>query len=150
MELNHPAQKSNAFLEAAERFSPSVKRRIAAIAQREAEDERKQERSTLLKMWAAYKRAQLEALRNGAHGSQIAALEEQLASVTVSTTAALVGIVRDADWLLGADADTRFGVLSLIAGAITHTREEAGLEPFDDGFPDEVPTPFVLIREMLR
>jgi hypothetical protein len=140
----------NAFLEAAERLSPVLRRRVATVAQREAQDERGRESSTLLKMWAAYKSTQRDALRNGAHGSQIAALEEQLASVTASTTASLVAIVRDADWLLGADADTRFAVLSLIATAITRAREEAGLPPFDDALPDEPPTPHQLIRELLR
>jgi hypothetical protein len=141
----------NAFLELAEQqVAAPVKRRLAAIARRDAADERKRERGTLLKMWAAYKRAQLEELRNGAHGPQIAELEERLASVTASTIASLVAIVREADWLLGADADTRFGVLHLIAGSIIRVREEAELPPFDDGCLDERPDPYVLIREMLR
>jgi hypothetical protein len=50
---------------------------------------------------------------------------------------------------IGADADARLTVLHEINTAITDLREREGKVPFDDGPPDELPTLFLMVRNMI-
>ena len=89
------------------------------------------------------------AQRSGLYGDEIAELDEILNRLTVSTIADLVDYISISRFI-DADADTRHGVLSMIGAAIAHVHEEVGRPPFDDGLPDETPSAFVLIRELLQ
>jgi hypothetical protein len=139
----------NHFLALAERqISAPVKRRIAA-AEAPRQDKAEREREALAAHFVAWRAQRLAALRSGPYSDEIAEIDQILERLTTDTIPNLAQYVCGSR-LVDADCDTRHGALSLIGAALARTREEAGLEPFDDGLPDQVPDAFILVREALR
>ena len=70
--------------------------------------------------------------------------------MTLASAGGLIAFVQNGPWR-GADADTRFEVLSLVDTAIIKLREHKDMAPFDDALPfsDEPLTAFEQIREIL-
>lgn|SRR5262249_11120393 len=142
----------NAFLDLAERQIPApVKARRRAAERRAATREERAlaERDSMFCTWKNWRRERLDELLKGPYGDAAQELVAFLQEMKLTDDAALLERVRAGDWHR-ADADTRFEVLSLINAAIVHARELAGLEPFDDGLPDETPATFLIVRELFR
>jgi hypothetical protein len=143
----------NAFLDLAKRQTPaSVKaRRLAAEQHRVTKREEKAlaEREDLFRLWRKWRKERLDELLAGTHSEAAGALVAFLKVMTLADGARLVEHVRAGGWE-HTDADTKFEVLSLINATITTLRERAELPPFDDGFPGDKPTVFLIIKEMLR
>lgn len=88
-------------------------------------------------------------LLSGQYASRLADLIATLKAISPETAPALVDWVEHADWLQGADYNTRHNVLAIIGDAIADYRIKQGLAPFDDSLWDEEPTAFEQIRFML-
>jgi hypothetical protein len=142
----------NAFLDYAEKQTPAaVKARQRAAEKRRATAAEKAlaERDDLFHLWKLHRQERLEVLLAGQHGGAARELVAFLQAMTLDDGDHLVELVRAAGWAR-VDADTKFEVLSLINTAICAVRERAGLPPIDDALPNEAPTTFIILREMLR
>ena len=65
-------------------------------------------------------------------------------------TTEFVGYVAKQRWLLEAELDIRRLALAFVANRLIRIRLEQGLAPMDDALPDEPPTLFETIRNLLR
>jgi hypothetical protein len=140
------------FLNVADRqISSPVKARQRAADRREQAriDKDQADRERLMKVWCQTQQRQIDDALIGPYGNQIAALLAFLKELSLEREAELVELVQANSWHC-ADPDTRYLVMRLIAGRLAQLRENAGLPPFDDPLPDEPPSVFLRIREMLR
>lgn len=112
--------------------------------------EKEQRRQQLqAKRWRHERRRRLrEAVQKAEHPGW-RELSRILRQLTLGHPEALVDYVQKANWLLEADRDTRYLVLSIIGTAIVRLRERNGLEPFDDALPGEDPTVFAVVRDLI-
>jgi hypothetical protein len=86
-------------------------------------------------------------LNNGAAPQLVDAIDIPVAGVG-SKERVLFAYIRGIDWA-AIDYAVRLTVLHQINAAITRMRERNGLLPFDDGFPDDRPNAFQMIRTIL-
>jgi hypothetical protein len=143
---------ANPFLSVADRqISAPVKARQRAADRRMQThiDKDEADRERLMKAWCAVQQRQIDDALVGPYGAQVAALLAFLKELSLEREAELVEFVRADSWR-GADPDTRFLVMRLVGSRLASLREDAGLAPFDDPLPDEPPSTFLRIREMLR
>jgi hypothetical protein len=102
--------------------------------------------STLVRQWKRWHREQLEEALAGMHRDVLERLMAQLENLRSARE--LVQSVAAEDW--GAvDDDTRAIALHEIGTAITKLRLSLGLEPLDDGLPDEPENAFRLIEQIV-
>jgi hypothetical protein len=143
---------ANLFLSIADQqISAPVKARQQA-AERRAQtrlDQNEADRERLMKAWCAVQQRQIDDALVGPYGAQIATLLAFLKELSLEREAELVGFVQTDSWR-SANADIRFLAMRLVGSRLARLREDAGLAPFDDPLPDEPPSVFLQIREMLR
>lgn len=104
------------------------------------------ERDILFDLWKKWHDKKRRELMSGPHGEAAAALIDFVEQMTEDQAADLIALARV--WV-DADADMRRQVLQIVDHAIIHLRERAGFAPFDDAFPGEDDTAFLIIRKML-
>jgi hypothetical protein len=112
-------------------------------------DQDEANRERLMKTWCAVQQRQIDDALVGPYGTQIAALLAFLKELSLEREAELVDFVQADSWRC-ANPDIRFLVMRLVGSTLAKLREDAGLAPFDDPLPDETPSVFLQIREMLR
>jgi hypothetical protein len=142
----------NAFLDFAEKHTPApVKALQRAAAKRAATAAEKREavRDQMTGMWRVWRAERVRQLLEGPYGKPAHELVVFLGTMKLADEAALIELIKRAPWRT-ADADTRFEILALVNAAITTLRERTGLPPIDDALPDQEPTAFLVIRELLR
>jgi hypothetical protein len=142
----------NAFLDFAEKQTPpAVKARQRAAEKRRAKAAEKAlaERDILFHLWQRAQRERLDALLAGPHGAAARELVAFLQVMTLTDKARLVEFIRAAGWAR-VDADARFEILTLLDAAVVALRERAGLATFDDPLPNEEPSAFLILREILQ
>jgi hypothetical protein len=143
---------ANLFLSIADQqISAPVKARQRAAEQRAQAriDKDQADREKLMRAWCVFQQRQIDDALVGPHGIQIAALLAFLKDLSLEREAELVDFVQADSWRC-ADPDTRFLAMRLIGSRLAKLREDAGLAPFDDPLPDEPPSTFLRIRELLR
>lgn len=118
-------------------------------AQERAKRKALQERDYLFKQWRKWHEETLKEFINGPYAVAAKELHTFLSTADLDSGDRLIELVRQGPWL-GADEDTRYQVLRIIDHAIVYLRESNGMEPFDDPFPDEDPSVFIILREMLK
>jgi hypothetical protein len=118
--------------------------KLSAMEQEQADQ------STQLRIWRAFHKAEMEAVRNGPHADDWRELERAVRALTIDNPDALVAHVQAAKWLRKADFQTRRVALSMISNAIIRVRIANGYAPIDDSLPGEEPTAFEIIRNELR
>ncbi len=143
----------NAFLDLADRqiAAPVKARHRAAESRAMRAAERKAiiiKRDRLCDEWQRWHEERRDALLAGPHAAAAQALLDFLETMTLSDGAALIAQIERGPWR-GADADTRFEILSLIDACIVSLRERGGLPPFDDALPGEPLNVFLVVREAL-
>jgi hypothetical protein len=146
------AMTADLFLNIANQQTPApVKARQRATDRRAQAriDKDQADHERLMKIWCQTQQRQIDDALIGPYGSQIAALLAFLKDLSLEREAELVDLVQTNSWHC-ADADTRYLIMRLIASRLALLRENAGLPPFDDPLPDELPNTFLRIREMLR
>lgn len=99
--------------------------------------------------YRAVKEEERERLVAGPMGEELGKLIYFLETLKPSDGARLVEYVASCPWIKVADAELRFAVLHLVAGAITSLRESQGLPPFDDPVFTDRTSVFLRLREML-
>jgi hypothetical protein len=143
---------ANLFLNIADQqISAPVKARQRA-ADRRAQvhtDKDQADREKLMRAWCVFQQRQIDDALVGPYGAQVAALLAFLKELSLEREAELVEFVQADSWR-DANADIRFLAMRLIGSKLAKLREDAGLAPFDDPLPDEPPSIFLQIREMLR
>lgn len=120
------------------------KQRAQELAKRKA----LQERDYLHREWRKWHEAQLEKFLAGDYADAARELHEFLDAMDLDSADQLIERVRRGPWLQ-CDAETRYQVLRMINHAIIYLRESNGYEPFDDPLPEDEPSAFIVIREML-
>lgn len=126
-------------------------KRRETIAARKTELEQKlDERDLLTKLYRQHVAERKAELLTGPHGKDIKGLLSFMRTMTPSSAPALVKLVESAAWLRGADADTRYGVLSLVNRSIASLRKREGLMPFEDALPGEPLTASEQIKALLE
>jgi len=106
------------------------------------------EKAELLKLYRKWRRGIKEKIIE-VHGADFAALMRLLRNLNWSSAERVVEFVRGAQWLIDADAETRFQTINFIDSSFCRSRIREGLAPIDDGLFDEPPTPFLKIRKLL-
>jgi hypothetical protein len=119
-----------------------VKKRSRALEKELADN------STLLRQWHEWHAEQRAEAVAGPHGASVAQLLDVLSSLTLRSGVELVTFIGSQDWS-DIDFDTKFTCLHEIDTCITALREKAGMPPFDDGFPPERTTGFLIIRHLM-
>lgn len=142
---------SNPFEAWAEQEKPKWQERLDRRAQLRQKKlaEVMAEKRELEQRYRAVKAEERQRLIDGPMGEELGKLIYFLEGLAPHQGADLVAYVGTLDWLKDADADMRFTVLHLVAGAITSLRESQGLPPFDDPIFDARPSVFLKLREML-
>lgn len=119
-----------------------------AIKKRDAEkdlaDEGRQAR-----VFAAWKRAQRDALCNGPHGREVKGLISFMRTMTLSSAPALLGMVERATFWRSMSIDERFALLGILNSGIAACRERNALPPLDDALWDEPPKAFHQFKTMM-
>ena len=117
-----------------------MKRRQSEKDKKLADDAR------LLRWWKAWHRKQRdEAL---AKYPDLAELFRMFKNLEHLRPAQLIGFAQSIDWA-AIDYNTKLVVVHELNNAITAFRTKQGLEPIDDGLPDEPDTPFRTIKAIL-
>jgi hypothetical protein len=120
-----------------------LRRRSKQQEEKEASD-----REKLLRAWKKYHREERETVLAGPHGAMLAELFRMFKNLQHVQPSQLIGFIRFVDWT-SVDYNTRLVVLHELNNTITTFREKRGLEPIDDGLPDEPDTPFRTIKAIL-
>jgi hypothetical protein len=102
----------------------------------------------LLRAWKKFHREEREAVLAGPHAAVLSELFRMFQNLQHIQPSQLIGFTRSVDWAL-VDCNTRLVVLHELNNAITAFRTKQGLEPIDDGLPDEPDTPFRTIKAIL-
>jgi hypothetical protein len=139
---------SDPFADFAARAIVAPRKRKLRAAEERAERKRLEEHNKLFRAWQKWHREQADKLFAGEHAAAARELVGFLETMTLASGLSLIELVRRGPWC-GTDPDTRYGILRLIDGALAQLRESHRLPPFDDSLPDEPPTVFQIIREML-
>jgi hypothetical protein len=103
------------------------------------------ERDTLFRAWKKWHEERREQFLQHDGAAELVALIERM---TLDDGDALIDLVEHSP-LRHADQETRSLALSLINNGIIYLRESNGLVPFDDPLPDEEPSAFFVVKEML-
>jgi hypothetical protein len=138
----------NAFAELAEMQIVNPVKARRRTAHKLAQQNALQERDQLCRLWQKWHQERVDALLAGPCGDAARVLIRFLETITLEQGSELIALVRNAYWS-EADSNTRFLILGLIDSRIAQLREQHGLAPFDDALPDEPPTVFQIVREVM-
>ena len=135
-------------------ISAPLQSRMRAVETRRARaasgDKKLEEKESLLKLYRAGKKADLDRLLDGPQGKDVRGLVAFMRSMTLSSSTALVWLVEGAHWMRGLTAAERDIVESLIFRGIARLREKNGLPFWDDPLPGEAPKAFDEIQDIMR
>ena len=106
-----------------------------------------QETAKQLKLYHRWKRQVQEGVKRGEYAEEVLSLIRYLKELPPPD--AIFSAVCASDWLINADDATREVCLGYINEAMARWRIRHGLSSYDDGFYDEPPSEFVLIRRLL-
>jgi hypothetical protein len=120
-----------------------VRRKSAKDRQRELHDDVR-----LVRAWHQFHAEELETAMNGAHGSIIARLMENLHALELGSGPTLIDFIKARNWH-AVDAHTRLVVLHELNRVITKLRTCNGLESIDDPLWDECENVFRTIKAIL-
>lgn len=148
---------SNPFETYAETSKPVWRQKREAASAKRAEtiraktrlEEQLEEKQALNKAYRAHKRAERERILCGPYGKDVRSLITFLRTLTFASAPALVKFVERSTWIRHAPDDVRYEVLSIVNRAIQKLREKEGLNPIEDALPEQPPTAFHVIREMI-
>jgi hypothetical protein len=115
---------------------------------RPREQQKLQDDARLLRAWRHWHREQLKAVLAGPHSGVLAELFRMIAHLAHVQPAQLLGLAQTIDWS-PIDPATRQVVLHELNVAIMALRVKHGLDPLDDGLPDEPDTPFRRLKQLL-
>jgi|SRR5262249_28035665 len=118
-------------------------RRTAAQAEKEIRDS-----ARLLRAWKKFHREEREAVLAGPYAVTLAELFRMFANIECVRPAQLVGFIGAINWS-AIPYDARLVVLHELNSAITAFRTKRGLEPIDDGLPDQPDTPSRAIKAII-
>jgi len=117
--------------------------------QRTAQEEKLADDACLLRAWKKFHRGERAEVLAGPHGALLNELFRMFANLKHVQPAQLVGYTRAINWL-EIDYPTRLTVIHEANAAITKLREKQGREPIDDPLPEQPPSAFLILRELLR
>src|SRR5208282_923263 len=131
------------------RHVPAPVRRKMSRAQERARIKVLDEQGKLLKLWKKHNHQRINAFLEQ-HGARAARLIYFLGEMDITKAEELIAHVKSGPWR-GADEATRFTVLHLIDTRIAALREDNGMAPYDDSFPElgEPQTAFEIIRSYI-
>jgi len=136
---------SNPWLDLAEKqIASPVKARSRAAEKRLKK--KLEEDKILFRLWKKWQAERREQLMQHEGADELIAFVE---TMTLEDADALIELIEHSPLRHG-NREVRSLTLSLISNAIVYLRERSGLEPFDDPLPDEEPTAFFIVREMLN
>ena len=134
----------NPWEELAERqISAPRKARIRAVEKRLAK--KKLEENILYDLWQRDLRDRRKQLTQHAGGAELLTFIEHM---TLHDADALIALV-EASPLRSAEPSARGTALSVLNNTIVYLRESNGLDPINDPLPDEKPSAFIILREIL-
>ncbi len=131
------------------RKEASLEKRRTTVAAKCDMKKRLDERDLLSKRYRQQVAERKQGLLNGPNGKDIRGLLSFMRTMTPSSAPAMIKVIERSTWLLNADEETRYGVLSLINRAIANLRKREGLMPFEDAVLDEEPTASEQIKNLL-
>jgi len=109
------------------------------------------DQSRQMKSYRVWKKSEFDAMRHHPlHFSSWNEFTRRVRELTPDNADAFVGYVAKQHWLLEAELDIRRLALAFVANRLIRIRLEQGLAPMDDSLPDEPPTLFETIRNLLR
>jgi hypothetical protein len=106
------------------------------------------EQAEQLKHYNRWKRQVEEGVRRGEYADWLNFFVKNVL-IPLPEPSVILFYVQNAPWMINADDATREVCLGYISEAITRWRIRHGLPSYDDGFYDEPPSEFVLIRRLL-
>jgi hypothetical protein len=118
-------------------------------AQERAKRKALQERDLLYRQWREWHEKTLKEFLGGPHAAAATEIHTFLKNADLNSADQLIELVKQGPWQQ-ADEDTRFQVLRMIDYSVCFLRESSGLEPIDDPLPDQAPSAFIIIRELLK
>ena len=104
------------------------------MIKRTAENKALAEHNALSRAWRKQQRERREALLAGQYCADVQALSDFLKTLTISSAAKLIEVVRAGPWR-EAGPDMCAEILNLVDDAITRLRQQHDLVPFDDPVP---------------
>jgi hypothetical protein len=122
---------------------PTMPRRKSKALEKELTDN-----SYLLRQWHAWHAEQRQEAIAGPYGALVQQLFDVLRGLTLRGGAELIAFISSQNWSC-VDFDTRLTCLHEINTRISKLRERAGMPPFDDGFPPERTTVFLLVKNLM-
>jgi len=116
----------------------------------EKRDKELHDRDRMFRRWLMWHAEQLAELQAGPWYAEISELLAFLNKMDLNGGDALIRLVKSQGWH-AANTGVRYMILREIDKAIVRTREEGGLEPFDDSIPwsCSAPTVFEVIKQFL-
>jgi hypothetical protein len=118
-------------------------------AQERAKRKALTERDLLYRQWREWNEKTLKEFLGGPHAAAATEIHEFLKTADLDSADQLIELVKQGPWQQ-ADEDTRYRVLRMINHMVVYLREANDLEPFDDPLPDQAPSAFIIIRELLK
>lgn len=126
---------------------------MASFARRRqpsAQEKKMSEQAVQMRRYNGSHREQAELLAKGEYAAPWKALTQILRSLKLPEVEYLPGYIEQQSWLLNANLHTRQIALAMIHRAIMRERIRNGYAPLDDSLPGQPPTPFEIIRNLLK
>jgi len=113
------------------------------------QEKKQRDEARQVRAYKRWKRAEIRTLLEGPHRIPWLTFSRMLRQLTLEDPQPLIDYVERAAWLRDADQLTRYIALAAISQRIVKLRIQNGYPPFDDSLPNEPPTAFEVVREML-